>query len=81
MNTEDLLSFKEYSPIHETHATSGHAEININSPTRQNTYGQTGQSASDPLQDFISSIGATVNVLHDEDRNMQINNNGKTNEI
>lgn len=81
MNADDLLSFKEYSPVHESHAATGRAEININSPSRQNPYGrpaQTPPTPNDPLQDLMNSLGTSVNVLHNEDRNnMQINNNGK----
>lgn len=78
MNGDDLLSFKEYSPVHENHLLSGHAEININSPTRQSNSGHSAASTpNDPLQDLMNSIGNSVNVLHNEDRNMQINSAGK----
>lgn len=80
MNADDLLSFKEYSPVHESHVSTGRAEININSPSRPNPYGrpaQTPPTPNDPLQDLMNSLGTSVNVLHNEDRNMQINNNGK----
>lgn len=78
MNSEDLLSFKEYSPVHESHVSTGRAEININSPSRQTPYGRTPPTPNDPLQDLMDSMGASVNVLHNEDRNMQINNNGNS---
>lgn len=71
MNTDDLLSFKEYSPIHESHTHGGSAEININSPNRQKSPYQnttTSQTTTDPLQDLINSMSASVNVLHNEDR-------------
>lgn len=77
MNADDLLSFKEYSPVHETHNNGGSAEININSPNRQQrspyqnatTTTATNQSTlNDPLQDLLSSMSASVNVLQNEDR-------------
>lgn len=74
MNADDLLSFKEYSPIHESHTHGGSAEININSPNRnrspyQNATTTSSQSTiKDPLQDLIDSMSASVNVLHNEDR-------------
>lgn len=77
MNADDLLSFKEYSPVHDTH-NSGSAEININSPNRQQrspyqnattTATATNQSTlNDPLQDLLSSMSASVNVLQNDDR-------------
>lgn len=78
MNADDLLSFKEYSPVHGTHNNGGSAEININSPNRQprspyqnatTTTTATNQSTlNDPLQDLLSSMSASVNVLQNEDR-------------
>lgn len=74
MNTDDLLSFKEYSPIHESHAQQGgSAEINVNSPNRKQrspyqTTTTSNQTLNDPLTDLINSMSASVNVLHNEDR-------------
>lgn len=76
MNADDLLSFKEYSPVHENHVLSGHAEININSPTRQTNSDFSRQSPRSAPNDFMNDFmqtGASVNVLHDEDRQMRIN--------
>lgn len=78
MNADDLLSFKEYSPVHEN--SGGSAEININSPNRQprspyqnatttQTSATNNQSTlNDPLQDLLSSMSASVNVLQNDDR-------------
>lgn len=72
MNADDLLSFKEYSPVHETHTHGGRAEINVNSPSRQRSpYDNATTMANDPLQDLIDSMSASVNVLHNEDRQRQ----------
>lgn len=77
MNADDLLSFKEYSPIHESHTYGGSAEINVNSPNRQRSPYQNSTTTTttspqsttkDPLQDLIDSMSASVNVLHNEDR-------------
>lgn len=81
MNADDLLSFKEYSPVHDTHNSGGSAEININSPNRQprspyqnattttTTTATNNQSTlNDPLQDLLSSMSASVNVLQNDDR-------------
>lgn len=85
MNADDLLSFKEYSPIHESHTHGGSAEINVNSPNRlrspyQNATTTSAQSTTkDPLQDLIDSMSASVNVLHNEDR--QRSPSGKINQF
>lgn len=74
MNADDLLSFKEYSPVHESHAHGGSAEINVNSPNRQRSPYQNATTTSnqsttnDPLQDLLNSMSASVNVLQNEDR-------------
>lgn len=75
MNADDLLSFKEYSPVHGTQNSGGSAEININSPNRQprspyhNATTTSNQSTTqDPLQDLLHSMSASVNVLQNEDR-------------
>lgn len=69
MNADDLLSFKEFSPVHESHAQAGIAEINVNSPSRQRSpYANATTMANDPLQDLINSMSTSVNVLHNEDR-------------
>lgn len=74
MNADDLLSFKEYSPVHETQTQGGVAEININSPNRQRSPYQNATTTSnqstlnDPLQDLINSMSASVNVIQNEDR-------------
>lgn len=74
MNTDDLLSFKEYSP--ESQSQGGLPEININSPNRQRspyqnatTTANNNQSTiSDPLQDLINSMSASVNVIQNDER-------------
>lgn len=74
MNNDDLLSFKEYSPVHESHTHGGSAEINVNSPNRQrspyhNATTTSNQSTTnDPIQDLLNSMSASVNVLQNEDR-------------
>lgn len=75
MNSDDLLSFKEFSPVHEHHTQQGgSAEININSPNRQQspyqntTTTQSPISSKDPLQDLIDSMSTGVNILQNEDR-------------
>lgn len=75
MNSDDLLSFKEFSPVHEHHTQQGgSAEININSPNRQRspyqnkTTTQSPISSKDPLQDLIDSMSTGVNILQNEDR-------------
>ncbi|XP_055298272.1 protein YIPF1 [Sitodiplosis mosellana] len=90
MNTDDLLSFKEYSPVHESQSQGGIPEININSPNRmrspyQNATTTVNQSTtSDPLQDLINSMSASVNVLQNDERQRaapadDINENPRTN--
>lgn len=74
MNADDLLSFKEYSPVHGTHTSGGSAEININSPNRQRSPYQNATTTSnqstlnDPINDLINSMSASVNILQNEDR-------------
>lgn len=74
MNADDLLSFKEYSPIHELHNQGGSAEININSPNHQRspyqnaTTTSTQSTLSDPIQDLINSMSTSVNILQNDDR-------------
>lgn len=74
MNSDDLLSFKEFSPVHELHTQQGgSAEININSPNRQrspyqNTTTQSPINSKDPLLDLIDSMSTGVNILQNEDR-------------
>lgn len=74
MNADDLLSFKEYSPVHGSHTQGGSAEINVNSPNHQRSPYQNATTTSnqstlnDPLQDLINSMSASVNVLQNEDR-------------
>lgn len=66
--SEDLLSFKEYSPVHESHTHGGSAQINVNSPNRA-VYGATITSTTvDPLQDLMDSMSTSINVIHSEDR-------------
>lgn len=39
MNNDDLLSFKEFEPVHDSYARgASRAEININSPKKHNPY-------------------------------------------
>lgn len=79
MNADDLLSFKEYSPVHESHTHGGSAEINVNSPSRQRSpYDNATTMANDPLQDLINSMSASVNVLHNEDRQRQSTATGES---
>lgn len=74
MNADDLLSFKEYSPIHGMHTSGGSAEININSPNRQQSPYQnatttaTQSTTNDPLQDLLNSMSTSVNILQTDDR-------------
>lgn len=74
MNADDLLSFKEYSPIHESHSHGGSAEININSPNHQRspyqnaTTTSTQSTINDPIEDLINSMSASVNVLQNDER-------------
>lgn len=60
MNADDLLSFKEYPPIHDNYARGGGvAEININSPSRTlptNTFGD--QHLHDLVNDMSTSVQA-----------------------
>lgn len=64
MSGDDLLSFKEFSPIHGTHTYEGSAEITINSPNRQQPYATTTQD----LDDLMNSMSTSVNVLQNESR-------------
>lgn len=70
MNDDDLLSFKEFSPVHEAHNYDGSAHLAIDSPNRQQVYGSTTttQTTIDPLDDLINSMSTSVNVLHNESR-------------
>lgn len=75
MNADDLLSFKEYSPVHESYAHDGSAEINVNSPNRQRSPYQNAtttanqqSTTNDPLQDLINSMSASVNIIQNEER-------------
>lgn len=63
MNSDDLLSFKEYSPTNDSYTSSGRAEININSPKRvNNPYGD------QHLEGLIEDMSTSVRVLdHEED--------------
>lgn len=79
MSGDDLLSFKEFSPVHGAHTYDGSAQIAINSPNR--TYGSatTQQHANlDPLDDLINSMSTSVNVLHNENRDGPDSGPGKT---
>lgn len=68
MNTDDLLSFKEYSPTRDSYTSSGRAEININSPKRAtNPYGD------QHLEGLIEDMSTSVHVLDHED---EIRQNG-----
>lgn len=49
-NTDELLSFKEFPPIHENHSRGGSAQININSPKKN-----VGFSFDDSL-DLLSNL-------------------------
>lgn len=68
MSGDDLLSFKEFSPIHGAHTYEGSAEITINSPNRQKPYATTTQALSGSLDDLMNSMSTSVNVLHNESR-------------
>lgn len=76
--SEDLLSFKEYSPVHDSHSQGGSAQINVNSPSRA-PYGATN-TTNDPLQDLIDSMSSSVNVLRNEDRQQQQQPSGSNGE-
>lgn len=49
-NADELLSFKEFPPIHENHSRGGSAQININSPKKN-----VGFSLDDSL-DLLSNL-------------------------
>lgn len=69
MNTDDLLSFKEYSPTKDSYNSGGRAEININSPNRTiNPY------SDQHLEGLINDMSTSVRVL---DREEEIRQNGK----
>jgi len=66
MNSDDLLSFKEYSPTNDSYNTSGRAEININSPKRtMNLYGE------QHLEGLIEDMSTSVRVLDHEEETRQ----------
>jgi len=66
MNSDDLLSFKEYSPTNDSYSTSGRAEININSPKRTiNLYGD------QHLEGLIEDMSTSVRVLDNEQETRQ----------
>lgn len=55
MNSDDLLSFKEYPPIHDNYARGGGvAEININSPNRN--FPMANQFSDQHLQDLTNDM-------------------------
>lgn len=68
MSGDDLLSFREFSPIHGTHTYEGSAEITINSPNKQQPYATTTQTLSGSLDDLMNSMSTSVNVLQNESR-------------
>lgn len=60
MNNDDLLSFKEFEPVHDSYARGGaRAEININSPKRQ-------IPPHDDLQHLIDDMSTSVQILATE---------------
>lgn len=62
MNSDDLLSFKEYSPSKDSYSSGGRAEININSPKRtSNPYGD------QHLEGLIEDMSTSVHVLNHEE--------------
>lgn len=79
MNTDDLLSFKEYE-VHDSYARGGsRAEININSPKRNQN-----PAYDDNLQNLIDDMSTSVQILNNEGRGgmdgrMQQNNGMFTN--
>lgn len=55
MNSDDLLSFKEYPPIHDNYSRGGGvAEININSPNRN--YPMANNFSEQHLQDLSNDM-------------------------
>lgn len=68
MNTDDLLSFKEYSPTNDSYTSSGRAEININSPKRVHD-----PYSDQHLEGLIEDMSTTVRV---PDREDEIRQNG-----
>ncbi len=69
MNTDDLLSFKEYSPTKDSYTSGGRAEININSPNRTiNPY------SDQHLEGLIDDMSTSVRVLDREDEMIQNGN-------
>ncbi|XP_037031080.1 protein YIPF1 [Bradysia coprophila] len=75
MNTDDLLSFKEYSPTKDNYSNSGRAEININSPNRtMNPY------SDQHLEGLIDDMSTSVRVLEREEDVRQNDGDQATNE-
>lgn len=76
MNTDDLLSFKEFEPVHDSYARGGsRAEININSPKRNQN-----PAYDDNLQHLIDDMSTSVQILNNDgvEGSMQ-QGNGKNN--
>lgn len=66
MNADDLLSFKEFPPIHDSYARGGgSAEININSPNRNHPSQQAyGDQA---FNDLVNQMSTSVQVMNTQE--------------
>lgn len=72
-NPEDLLSFKEFTPVHGMQANqSSSAEISINSPKK--TY---DSSNHDPLEDLINDMSTSVRQLDEQEKTNQFTGTGE----
>lgn len=69
MNTDDLLSFKEFEPVHDSYARgASRAEININSPKKS--------AFDENLHNLVNDMSTSVQILSNEveDGNMDRGN-------
>lgn len=70
MNTDDLLSFKEFEPVHDSYARgASRAEININSPKKNIPFDEN-------LHNLVNDMSTSVQILSNEigDGNMDRGN-------
>lgn len=70
MNTDDLLSFKEFEPVHDSYARgASRAEININSPKKNIPFDEN-------LHNLVNDMSTSVQILDSElgDGNMDRGN-------
>lgn len=61
MNTDDLLSFKEFEPVHDSYARGGasRAEININSPKKNTPFDEN-------LHNLVNDMSTSVQILSND---------------